>query len=266
MEFAQDGWENQVYQAECADMMSAMEPESVDLTVTSPPYDDLREYHGYEFSARAVISGLHRVTKKGGVCVWVVGDKVNGGHSLTSFRQGLMFAQAGWTMHDVMIYQKKNVPFTRPLAYTKSFEYMFVASRGKPKTFNPIRTKSKWEGHYAQRTARMPDGSLKKLGPSTVQPTKVLGNVWAYSTGLGNTTCDKYAFEHPAMFPEKLAEDHVRSWSNPGDLVFDPMCGSGTTLKMAKMNGRRWLGCDVSEEYKVLAERRVADAKQTKFS
>ena len=257
---------NQVYEADCAEFMDGMEPDTVDLTVTSPPYDDLREYHGFKFDSSATIGGLYRVTKPGGICVWIVGDKVNGGHSLTSFRHGLLFAELGWVMHDVMIYQKQNTPFTRPMAYTKSFEYMFVASKGKPKTFNPLTQTSKWAGYRAQRTARMPDGSLKQLGPSKVNPVKVRTNVWPYSTGMGNTTTDKYAYEHPAMFPEKLAEDHVRSWSNPGDLVFDPMCGAGTTLKMAKLCGRRWVGCDISAEYVEIARRRTDEARQSKLA
>jgi DNA modification methylase len=63
--------------------------------------------------------------------------------------------------------------------------------------------------------------------------------------------------KHPAIFPEDLARDHILSWSNPSNLVFDPMCGSGTTLKMAMQNGRHFLGFDISPEYVELAKKRV---------
>ena len=189
----------------------------------------------------------------------------DGDYTLSSFRHALAAQQAGWKVHDIMIYLKKNTPFTRSNAYTRAFEFMHVFANGKPARFNPIREKSKWAGHYAQRTRRRQDGTLHRIGSSVTNPTKVRTNVWPYSIGMGNTTADDYAFDHPAMFPEKLAEDHVVSWSDPGDIVFDPMCGSGTVLKMAKLNGRKYAGCDASERFVAIARRRVAEARQRKL-
>lgn len=256
-----------IYSENCMDVMDCM-GEEVDLTLTSPPYDSMRKYSGYEFDARAVIRKLLDVTKPGGACVWVVGDKVeNGAVTLTSFKQGLMFQEAGWTVTDVMAYHKRNAFFKRPGAYVKAFEYMFVCSKGRPKTFNPLVVPCKRAGHTrtTPTTSRRPDGGMRIKPPHTTKPTKMRTNVWSYSSGFGNTTRDRYAYDHPAMFPEKLAEDHIRSWSNPGDLVFDPMCGSGTTLKMAKLLGRRWTGCDVSARYAEIARRRTAEACQKKL-
>ncbi|MDA7990794.1 MAG: site-specific DNA-methyltransferase [Gammaproteobacteria bacterium] len=241
-------------------MRETMPPESVDLTVTSPPYDNLRDYRGYAFRFEAVAEGLFRVTKKGGVVVWVVGDKViKGGRTLTSFRQGLSFQEAGFQMHDVMIYQKKNTPFMRSNAYTNCYEFMFVLSKGAPTTFNPLKEKTARNGYEMLVHNKKADGVNKKtLGELKKEKTKT--NIWQYAVGLGGTTSDKIAFTHPAVFPEKLALDQIRSWSNPGDLVFDPMCGSGTTCKMAMLSGRNWIGVDISEEYAELARRRMQES------
>ena len=253
--------ERKIHRADCVEFMQQkMPPESVDLTVTSPPYDNLRDYCGYAFRFEAVAEGLFRVTKKGGVVVWVVGDKViKGGRTLTSFRQGLFFQQAGFQMHDVMIYQKKNTPFMRSNAYTNCYEFMFVLSKGAPATFHPLKTKTARNGYEMLVHDKRADGVNKKnLRELKTEKTKT--NIWQYAVGLGGTTSDKIAFTHPAVFPEKLALDQIRSWSNPGDLVFDPMCGSGTTCKMAMLSGRNWIGVEISEEYAELARRRMEES------
>lgn len=227
----------------------------IDLTVTSPPYDSLRNYNGYEFDAMSMGKELFRVTKSGGVLVWVVGDKINGGRSMNSFRQGLMFQELGFNVHDVMIYQKKNTPFMRSNAYTNCYEFMFVFSKGKPKTFNPLTVPTKRHGYeYVVHNKGADAVNNKKLAELKKMKTKT--NIWSYAVGLGGTTSDRIAFKHPAVFPEQLAEDHILSWSNPNDIVFDPMCGSGTTCKMAAINNRKWLGIDISKEYIEIAKQR----------
>lgn len=249
--------ENQVHVGDCVNFMSKFPSESIDLTVTSPPYDNLRSYKGYEFPFERIAEGLYRVTKRGGVVVWVIGDKIDGGRSLTSFRQGLFFQSLGFSMHDIMIYQKKNTPFMRSNAYTNAFEFMFVLSKGKPRTFNPLKDGTVRQGLEMLVHNKMADGVNKKtLGRLNKKKTRI--NIWSYAVGMGGTTNDKIAFEHPAVFPEKLAEDHIKSWSNPGDLVFDPMCGSGTTCKMAMLNDRRFIGVDISTEYVLLSRNRLA--------
>lgn len=251
--------DNQVLVGECAHIMTEeMDEGSVDLIVTSPPYDDLRDYHGYRFDAESVARGMLRVLKPGGVAVWVVGEKIKGGRSLSCFEHGLIFRDIGFTVHDLMIYQKKNTPFMRKNAYTNCWEFMFVLVKGKsPSAFNPLTCPTVRNGKETAVHGKGPDGDNSKRREVTLGTEKVRTNIWAYAVGLGGTTSDRFAFDHPAMFPEKLAEDHILSWSNPGDLVLDPMCGSGTTLKMAAANGRRWLGIDISEEYAQIAERRV---------
>ena len=244
----------------CGDAITVMKrlPAGIiDLTVTSPPYDELRDYEGYRFDCGAMAEELFRITKKGGVLVWFVGDKVkNGNKTLTSFRQALLFQEVGFYAHDVMIYKKKNTPFMRSNGYTNCFEFMFVFSKGKPKTFNPIRTRTVRQGLEMLTHNKGPDGINKKtLGKLNGEKTKT--NIWEYAVGLHGSTSDKIAFEHPAVFPEKLAEDHILSWTDEEDLVFDPMCGSGTTCKMARKNNRRYLGCDISEKYVAIAEERI---------
>ncbi len=241
----------------CVHVMRNMPAGLIDLTVTSPPYDSLRDYKGYVFPFEEIANELFRVTAEGGVLIWVVGDRIQGGRSLTSFRQAIYFQEIGFSAHDVMIYQKKNTPFTRSNAYTNAYEMMFVLSKGKPATFNPLKVPTQRHGYEMLTHNKLPDGiNKKKLGELKKEKTRT--NIWSYAVGFGGTTSDRIAFQHPAVFPEKLALDHILSWSNPGDLVFDPMCGSGTTGKMALLQGRDFIGIDMSAEYIAIASQRLA--------
>lgn len=242
--------------SDCVEFMSNMDEGVIDLTVTSPPYDNLRDYKGYSFDFENIAKQLYRVTKPGGIVVWVVGDKINGGRTLTSFRQAIFFQDIGFQMHDVMIYQKKNTPFMRSNAYTNCYEFMFVLSKGKPNTFNPLMTKTVRHGKEMLVYNKKSDGVNKKV-LKELKKEKTRTNIWAYAVGYGGTTTDKIAFKHPAVFPEKLAEEHILSWTNPEDLVFDPMCGSGTTGKMALIHRRRFIGVDISQEYIDIAKKRL---------
>lgn len=249
---------NGIFCTDCVEFMKNMPESSVDLTITSPPYDDLRDYNGYDFDYERIARQLFRITKEGGVVVWVVGDKiVKGNKTLSSFKQALTFQKIGFNVHDTMIYKKKNTPFMRSNAYTNCFEYMFIFSKGSPKTFNPLKEKTARSGYEMLVHNKKSDGINKKtLGK--LNPEKTKTNIWEYAVGLGGTTRDKIAFKHPAVFPERLAEDHILSWSNPGDIVFDPMCGSGTTCKMAMLNNRNFIGCDISQEYVNIARERLS--------
>lgn len=247
---------DQLIVGNCVDVMGDFPSDSIDLTVTSPPYDKLRNYEGFEFDAEAVGHELLRVTKPGGVVVWVVGDHISGGRSMTSFRQAVMFQDMGFTVHDVMIYQKLNTPFPRSNAYTNAWEFMFVLSKGRPKTFNPMKTDTVRNGMEKLTFNKGPDAVNHKRW-AELKTEKTRNNIWAYAVGLGGTTSDRDAFEHPAMFPEKLARDHVVSWSNPGEVVLDPMCGAGTTAKMSAQLGRRYIGIDICERYIEIARNRL---------
>jgi site-specific DNA-methyltransferase (adenine-specific) len=256
-------YSNTVHHGDAVEYMDSLPAEIVDLTVTSPPYDDLRVYKGYNFAFEDMARGLFRITKPGGVVIWVVGDKIKKGNkSLTSFKQALFFQEIGFNVHDVMIYKKRNTPFMRSNAYTNCFEFMFVFSKGSPKTFSPITEKTVRQGIEKMPANKKADGINNKV-LSKLNEFKSRNNIWEYAVGLGGTTSDRIAFQHPAVFPEKLAEDHILSWSNPGDLVFDPMAGSGTTLKMALKNNRQYLGCDISEEYVEIIRQRLNNTQLT---
>jgi site-specific DNA-methyltransferase (adenine-specific) len=242
---------------DAVDVMRKFPANSINLVVTSPPYDELRNYNGYSFNFEGIATGLFRIMKKGGVVVWVIGDKIRrGNRTLTSFKQALFFQGIGFNVHDVMIYKKKNTPFMRTNAYTNCFEFMFVFSKGSPQTFNPIKVRTARQGQEMLPFNKGPDGVNKKI-LGELKPEKTMTNIWEYAVGFGGTTSDKYAFEHPAIFPEKLAEDHILSWTNEGDVVFDPMCGSGTTCKIAAKNNRHYIGCDISKEYTELTKKRL---------
>lgn len=257
-----DRFVNKIIHGDCLDVMREMPDGCVDLTVTSPPYDNLRTYNGFSFNFKGVADGLYRITKQGGVVVWVVSDAtVKGSETGTSFRQALYFLEIGFNLHDTMIYLKNQLAFPDSVRYYNAFEYMFVLSKGSPKIFNPIMDRKNISvGRAVNGCERKRDGTLKNIKSCAGNITKEYGTRWnywlLYNQKRGIET------KHPAIFPEKLARDHIISWSNPGDLVFDPMCGSGTTLKMAYLAGRDYLGCDTSSEYVDIARRRVEEASQ----
>lgn len=253
---------NNIFNENCIDFMKKLEPNVIDLTVTSPPYDNLRNYKGFEFNCEKIAQELFRITKDGGVIVWVVGDAIRKGNkTLTSFKQALLFQKTGFNVHDVMIYKKKNTPFMRSNAYTNCFEFMFIFTKGSPKTFNPLKDPTVRNGFEMLVYNKKADGVNNKV-LRELKKEKTKNNIWEYAVGLGGSTIDKDAFEHPAIFPEKLAEDHILSWTNKGDLVFDPMCGSGTTCKMAKKNLRNYIGCDISKDYVEIAIKRIKKTQQ----
>lgn len=260
---------DQVICGACQDVMKLLDNETVDLTITSPPYDNIRDYHGYSFAEtdfKTIVNELYRITKMGGVVVWVVGDAVRKrGETGTSFRQALGFMEGGFTLHDTMIYEKNTSSFPARRTgnrYTQIFEYMFVFCKGRIKTTNLICDKAnKWAGHtnWGKNTHRLKSGALvetKKIKPVPAFSPRT--NIWRYTVGKRFISSDTESHKHPAIFPEKLAEDHILSWSNPGDIVLDPFCGSGTVLKMAKKHGRRYIGIDMSKVYCEIAETIVA--------
>lgn len=251
---------NRIYNESAIELMKKMKEGFIDLTVTSPPYDQLRSYEGFYFDFEQIVAELKRVTKEGGIVVWIVNDQVkNGSESGTSFRHALTFLEHGWKLHDTMIYKKANPSPNAKRRYQQCFEYMFVFSNGRPATTNIQLRKSKSWGIEKPRFKnfqRDKNGTLPKRFniPKEFVPKS---NIWEYVVGGGNSTKDKVAYLHPAIFPEKLAEDHILSWSNKGDIVYDPFTGSGTTAKMAKLNQRLYIGNDVSSFYCEIAEERL---------
>ena len=250
----------EIHCCDCLDLMGTSGDGLVDLTVTSPPYDGLRTYNGYSFDFEKVAAELFRVTKDGGVVVWVVTDQAkNGDESGTSFRQALFFKECGFKLHDTMIYKKRSTGASgnTRTAYLSCWQFMFVLCKGKIGCANLLRDRKNVKQPRKKLEtcgSRNKDGSVK---PRRVRDRKEYGlrwNVWEYYWG-SNVATDKIAFSHPAIFPEKLAEDHILSWSNEGDLVFDPFTGSGTVAKMARKNNRDFIGCAISQEYVDLAKK-----------
>ena len=249
---------NKIHCADCLEFMKKIPDNSIDLVVTSPPYDNLRDYNGYSFDFESIAKELFRVIKEGGVVVWIVGDAtVKGSETGTSFKQALYFKEIGFNLHDTMIWNKGTFTAVGSLKtrYAPVFEYMFVLSRGTPKTFNPIKDRrNKSFGRKHHGTIRQKDGTTKPLSNigKNIPKFGQRFNIWKLFAEKSNSKR-----LHPAMFPERLAEDHIKSWSNKGDVILDPMNGSGTTTKMAYLLGRKYIGIDVSEEYCLISRDRL---------
>lgn len=245
---------------DCLELMKLIPDGSIDLTVTSPPYDNLRTYKDSlvwnEDIWKAVLCELYRITRHGGVVVWVVGDAtIKGSETGTSFKQALYAIECGFNLHDTMIWHKNASPRdTRIPRYWQGFEYMFVLSKGKPKTLNFIKELCKTSGRKKQSYMRNPDGSMRldRKKDSFVKQEKPKDNVWFYGVASNPN--------HPAPFPEALANDHIISWSNEGDTVFDPFVGSGTTGKMAILNNRKFIGIEKVKEYFEIAKKRIQES------
>ncbi len=256
---------NSVIHAKSEEYLKEFPSDSIDLVITSPPYDDLRDYEGnlsWNFDIfKEISSELYRIVKKGGVVVWVVGDKtIKGNKSLTSFRQALHFQELGFNMYDIIIYEKCGSGPPHSNRYFNAFEYMFILSKGKPKTIHLLKDKpNKWAGYttYGKVTRREKDGSLTDKGKKIIGEFGIRTNIWKYSNGKGFSTKDKIAYKHPAIFPEKLVQDHINSWSNPGEIVLDPFGGSGTTGKIAKQLNRNWILIESVKEYCDIARKRI---------
>jgi DNA modification methylase len=250
----------QLILGDSAQVLKTLPAGSIDLTVTSPPYDNLRLYRGnYKFDFETIAQELYRVTKPGGVVVWVVGDAtINGSETGTSFRQALYFMGIGFNC-ETMIYQAAGTGAKGSnYYYWQSFEYMFVFGKGQPKTSNRIsdvkNTSAGKPRGFRAKSARL--GSRVDR-PDVIAPDySIRPNVWRYAVGCDDTG------DHPAPFPEALARDHILSWSNPGDTVLDPFLGSGTTLKMAVLYDRHGIGIELEPEYMAIAEKRIHDAEQ----
>ena len=236
-----------------------MDDDSIDLVVTSPPYDNLRDYQGYHFPFEDIARSLFRVMKKGGVVVWVVGDQtVNGSETGTSFRQALYFNEIGFNLHDTMVWNKMSQACHdyRNKRYKQEFEYMIILSNGKPKTYNEICDREvKNAGKIIKKSSkRKADGTIRKYREIKLKDKHARSNIWCFEVERRS--------KHPAPFPEALVYDHIKSWSNVGDIVYDPFMGSGTTANVAIILQRKYIGSEISSEYCQLAEKRIQNEKR----
>lgn len=248
-----------IFLGDCVEVMrEKVCDESVDLVVTSPPYDNLRSYGGgvdwnYD-KFQLVANELWRVIKSGGVVVWIVNDAtIDGSETGTSFRQALYFKEIGFNLHDTMIWEKIS-PFTHEDRYIANFEYMFILSKGKPKTTDLIcDRRNLWGGTKVHGTLQQKEGVLSEINGKGKE-IKEFGarlNTWDIPAEKNNKT------GHPAVFPLRLAQDHIRTWSREGDLVLDPFMGSGTTGIAAHNLDRRFIGIEINKEYYEIAKYRV---------
>jgi site-specific DNA-methyltransferase (adenine-specific) len=245
---------NIIYNEDCLETMKGMENNSIDLTITSPPYDSLRIYNGYSFNFPQVAKSLYEVTKLGGVLVWIVGDEtIKGSETGTSFRQALGLKEVGFNLHDTMIWRKTNpMPKFKHKRYFDVFEYMFILSKGQPKTFNPLLQPNKRAGELYDYTAKLKTtGKVRTKKTFNINDERYKDNIWECAVAKNET-------DHPAVFPESLIADHITSWSNEGDIVYDPFIGSGTTALAARSLGRNYIGSEISQEYCQIAEKRLA--------
>lgn len=254
-------------QGNCLQLLKTIPEDSIDLTVTSPPYDKLRSYNGNnelwgEHVWKAVIQDLYRVTKDGGIVVWIVGDAtIKGSETSTSFKQALWAIECGFNLHDTMIWDKENFTAIGALKvrYAPVFEYMFVWTKGKIRTFNPIKDKeNKRYGEVFYNTVRQADGTTIDGCGKGVKKIAKFGqrhNVWRQAPEKDNNKR-----LHPAVFPEQIVEDHIVSWSNVGDTVLDPFMGSGTTGVVCKKLDRNFIGMEIDEEYFDLATERIENS------
>lgn len=253
-----------IKQGDCLNLLKELPDKSVDLTVTSPPYDNLRTYNGFAWDFESVAKELYRVTKEGGVVVWIVNDAtIKCGETGTSFRQALFFKDCGFNLHDTMIWNKPGFTAVGALKvrYAQTFEYMFVFSKGKPKTFNALKDRrTKSQNRRKHGNIRQKDGSMRKMSNigKSFGEYGIRYNVWDMSPVVSN----KERTGHPAQFPVQLATDHILSWSNEGDVVLDPFMGSGTTAVSAINTNRHYIGFDISQEYCEIAENRIKETKQ----
>ena len=243
---------------DCVEAMKLMPDECVDLTVTSPPYDNLRKYNGFSWDFESTAKELYRITKQGGVVVWVVGDAtIKGSETGTSFKQALYFKEIGFNLYDTMIWEKSSPASPTEGRYNDVFEYMFILSKGKPKTLNLIKDReNKSYGMKFKKETRSCRENRTMLSTfRTINKTSRRFNVWQISRGVNKT-------QHPAIFPEALANDHIISWSNENDIIFDPFMGSGTTAKMAMLNNRKFIGCELSENYCEIIKERLDNVER----
>ena len=257
---------NKIIEGNCLEIMKDIDDNFVDLTLTSPPYDNLRTYKGFVFPFEEIANELYRVTKEGGIVVWVVNDAtIKGSETGTSFKQALKFVEIGFNLHDTMIFQKTNpIPQIYRKRYNGIFEYMFVFSKGKVKIHNPIKVDCLHAGLKLNGTTykNYSKGEQKRgKMAKPVKKQKIKGNIWEYVVGKKKE--DQYAKGHPAPFPCALASDHISSWTNEGDVVLDPMNGSGTTCISALQLGRNYIGIDISKEYCDLARNRISNFQKT---
>lgn len=252
---------NKIYCCNCLDLFPQIENESVDLIITSPPYSQIRTYQGFSFDFENIAIELTRLLKIGGVICWIINDQyIKGSRDLISFKQAIFFKEeCGLNVHDIMVYQKHNFSHPSSNRYHQTWEQMQIYSKGKPKTFNPIQDRKNITagciGSLGTNTFTNKDGSKSIRKRKINKEYGMRHNVWLGKTSGQENFCR--SLPHPAIMPRWIAEDHIKSWSNEGDLILDPMMGSGTVCLAAKKLNRNFIGMDISNEYCEIGKKRL---------
>jgi DNA modification methylase len=254
---------NSIIQGDCLQVLARLKEASIDLTVFSPPYDSIRDYkNNWAFDYSALGQALHRVTKDGGICAVVIGDGTKDfAKSLTTARLTVDWCDhAGWRLFECCIYQRDGNPGAWwSQRFRVDHEYILLFLKGKrPQTFHKesLMVPTKHAGKMYSGTDRLTNGKFKEIEQKEVNPTKCRGTIWKYATS--NTEGNRLKLKHPATYPDKLVEDIVACFSEPGNIVLDPTAGSGTTCVVAAQKQRRFIGIDISEEYCEIARQRLA--------
>lgn len=248
--------------ADAIEHASTLASDSVDLVLFSPPYDGVRDYRGnWTLDLPALGSELLRVVKDGGFAVMVIADGTkNQRKSMTTFRTAVAWEDAGWSLFESVIYSRDGRPgawwATRFRVDHEHILMFYKGKRPRPVTHHDgLRVPSKHAGKKWTGTQRLTDGTLVKTS-ATVAADKCRGTIWHYATS--NSEGNRTKAKHPATFPDALARDVILALSAPGDVVYDPMMGSGTSVVIAAQEGRRWLGNDFFAEYVEIAQQRLA--------
>ena len=240
-----------LYQGDCLEVMKNIPKNSVDCIITSPPYDDLRDYNS-TINYETLIHLFYNALNNGGIVVWNVDDRIStGSKTLSSFKQALLFKEIGFNVNDIIIWKKTNpIPQLKRSHYQHSYEFMFVFSKGFPKTFNPILVNCSCAGKQLSSGKVASKNKKRKSKSITVNEQKIASDIWEFPICHNDTN-------HPAVFPLELPLLHIKSWTNENDTVLDPFMGSGTTGIACKMLNRNFIGIELDENYFKTAKERI---------
>ena len=252
---------NSIICGDSAEVLKNFPDNSIDMVVTSPPYDGLRDYNGFSLDLHKIGKEIYRVLKDGGIAVMVIQDATKDfAKSLTSFRTIVDWCDnVGFRLFETVIYHKNG---TEGAWWKQRFrvdhEYMPIFMKGKkPQYFNkePLKIPSKHGGKVMSGSGnRRTDGTLSETVRRPINTMKCRGTVWDYLMAGDKNPLKR---KHPAVFPDKIPYDCIQCFCPEGGLVLDPFIGCGSTAVMAKVLGRNYIGIDISREYCDLAEERI---------
>lgn len=253
---------NEVYCGDCVKLMKLLPDSTIDLVVTSPPYDKIRDYNGsIHFDLHKTGQEIFRVLKSGGIAVMVIQDQTkNFGKSLTSFKTIIDWCDnIGFKLFETIIYRKNG---SEGVWWTKRFrvdhEYMPIFLKGKkPQYFNkePLKIPSKHGGKVMTGSgSRKTNGETQKTVTRAINFKKCRGTIWNYLMAGDKNPLKR---KHPAVFPDKIPYDFIQCFCPEEGIVLDPFAGSGSTLVMAKKLRRSFIGFDIVPEYCELARERL---------